>query len=221
MTGRPRARRELRQRRSSCTSTGSCATPALFSCEQGSGQRDPGVPSPAGRGGWPPGQRRGETLAGGGAGPGGRAGGEGREAAAVVRVGGCVCVCVRVSWSCCRQHRRVTGLQRRLPQEPLGGRVGASGLARPDPAAFPPPSLAMPAGSPPAPCCLVDRSSRGSLALSRCRAGGGLCPRAALPFRIRTNRVLCQGAQRAPARGSPIFCWAGEGVFPLPRCFYK
>lgn len=32
-----------------------------------------------------------------------------------------------------------------------------------------------------------------------------------MPFRIRTNRVLCQGA-----RGSPVFCWAGEGVFRSP-----
>lgn len=220
MTGRPRARRELRRRRSSCTSTGSCATPALFSCEQGGGQRDPGVPSPAGRGGWPPGQRRGETLAGGGAGPGGRAGGEGREAAAVVRVGGvCVCVCVfrgRVVGST-GGLRGSSGVSPRAARRQSGGFW--AGPARP--CRLSPPSLAMPAGSPPAPCCLVDRSSRGSLALSRCRAGGGLCPRAALPFRIRTNRVLCQGAQRAPARGSPVFCWAGEGVFPLPRCFYK
>lgn len=96
------------------------------------------------------------------------------------------------------------------------GRAGASGLARPDPAA-PQPSHA--GGQPPGSCCLVDRSSRGSLVLSRrppCHAGCGLCPRAALPFRIRTNRVLCQGAQRAPARGSPVFCWAGEGVFHSP-----
>ena len=104
------------------------------------------------------------------------------------------------------------------PQELPGGRAGAYGLAWPGPAARrPQPGHA--GRQPPGSCCLVDRSSRGSLVLSRrplCHAGCGLCPRAALPFRIRTNRVLCQGAQRAPARGSPIFCWAGEGVFRSP-----
>lgn len=125
----------------------------------------------------------------------------------MVRVGGgCVCACFVVVLSAAPGGG----------SRGSGGRAGASGLARPSPAA-PQPGRA--GGQLPEPCCLVDRSSRGSLVLSRQpprRAGCGLCPRAASPFRIRTNRVLCQGAQRAPARGSPVFCWAGEGVFRSP-----
>lgn len=177
----------------------------------GGGQHTPGTPSPAGRGGCPLGQRWGETPPPPPEEERARVGGLVARAGRLWRWSGlggggvCVCACFR---------GRVVGSTG--GSWGSSGRAGASGLARPDPAA-PQPSHA--GGQPPGSCCLVDRSSRGSLVLSRrppCHAGCGLCPRAALPFRIRTNRVLCQGAQRAPARGSPVFCWAGEGVFHSP-----